>query len=104
MKTIYAAGPAGLAFALVLSGQAIAAGATEGADTQAYQATHPTFSQLDIDGNGVLSKGEAAGTKGLLGAWDQTDRNSDNAIERSEFAAFESMGSMLPAIPPGRSP
>jgi hypothetical protein len=97
MKTTYATGPGVLVLALMLSGpsgQTLAADYGSGA-----QGAHPSFSQLDIDGNGVLSAAEAAGTSGLLDDWTQADRNSDNAIERSEFAAFEAQGPMS-SLPP----
>lgn len=53
---------------------------------------HPSFAALDIDGNGVLSPGEAGGRKGLLDYWFRIDSNRNDAIERSEFAAFEARG------------
>jgi hypothetical protein len=59
----------------------------------------PGFAQLDIDGNGVLSKGEAGGRKGLLDEWWQVDGNKDNVIERSEFSVFERRGPALPLSP-----
>ena len=86
MNATHVIGAGSLALALVLPGQAIAAG--YGADWEAVY-DHPNFAHLDIDGNGVLSKGEAAGRKGTLDYWPQIDRNGDNAIDRSEFAAFE---------------
>ena len=57
----------------------------------------PSFAELDIDENGVLSKGEAGGRKGLLDDWWQVDTNKDNVIERSEFSAFEVEGPTIPA-------
>ena len=61
----------------------------------------PGFRQLDISGDGVLSKGEAAGRKGLLDEWWQVDQNKDNVIDRAEFSAFEAYG---PAMPPQSFP
>ncbi len=55
----------------------------------------PGFDELDINGDGVLSKGEAGGRKGLLDAWWQVDQNQDNVIDRDEFAAFEGRGPSL---------
>jgi hypothetical protein len=49
----------------------------------------PRFTALDIDGDGVLSKGEAGGHEGLLDEWWQADQNKDNQVDRAEFAAFE---------------
>ncbi len=91
--TTYTTTAVGVFLALMLSGPVTAAdygSAQEGV----YE--HPTFSHLDIDRDGVLSKAEAAGRKGLLSYWQRTDINGDNVIERSEFAAFET----LPSIPP----
>lgn len=66
--------------------------------------SHPGFAQLDIDGNGVLSAAEAAGAKDLLDYWDQAQGNGNNAMERSEFAAFEARGPMsYGAIPEPRN-
>ena len=61
----------------------------------------PGFRQLDISGDGVLSKGEAAGRKGLLDEWWQVDQNKDNVIDRAEFSAFEVYG---PTMPPQSFP
>jgi hypothetical protein len=57
----------------------------------------PDFTELDIDRNGTLSKGEAGGRKGLLDEWWQVDQDRDNVIDRAEFTAFEAKG---PSIPP----
>jgi hypothetical protein len=54
-------------------------------------ASDPSFSDLDVDGDGVLSKAEAAGRKGLLDEWWPADKDKDNRIERSEFSAFEAV-------------
>lgn len=105
MKTKLAAQGGGLVLALILSGPAMAAGGTQaGATRDIYGVSHPSFSQLDIDGNGALSEAESAGTKGLLDYWDQADRNHDDVIERSEFAAFEAMDPLPPAVTPQRMP
>jgi hypothetical protein len=61
---------------------------------------HPSFAQLDIDGNGVLSEGEAGGAKGLLDYWDEDHGQAGNAMDRSEFAAFESSGPMSSGLLP----
>lgn len=80
-----------------------AAAAQTGA-TDADRSFHPSFAQLDIDGNGVLSKAEAAGAKDLLDYWDQGDIEANNVIERSEFAAFEARGPMpYSAMPESRN-
>jgi hypothetical protein len=85
MKSTIAAGASGVALALALAGPALAG------PYSTPEIAHPTFSQLDVDGSGKLSKGEAAGTSGLLSEWDRADRNADNRIDRAEFSAFEPM-------------
>jgi hypothetical protein len=51
----------------------------------------PGFNELDISGDGVLSKGEAGGRKGLLDEFWQVDQDGDGVIDRSEFSAFEEL-------------
>lgn len=92
MKHMIHAVAGGFALALVLSGPTLAADSETGRD---YGTSHPDFNQLDIDGNGVLSKGEAGGRKGLLSHYWDADKNRDNAIDRSEFAAFEAMAPLM---------
>ncbi len=110
MKTIDPVAAGGLAFAvaLSLSGQTLAAGSGQAGVTHDIgQGSHLSFTQLDIDGNGVLSAAEAAGTKDLLDFWQQADSNADNVIERSEFAAFEAMEpppALRPQTMPGSTP
>lgn len=53
--------------------------------------TEPSFSDLDVDRDGVLSKAEAGGYEGLLDEWWQADKNKDNNIDRAEFSAFEAV-------------
>lgn len=59
----------------------------------------PDFNELDISRDGVLSKGEAGGRKGLLDEFWQVDQDGDGVIDRSEFSAFEEVGGST--IPPG---
>jgi hypothetical protein len=56
----------------------------------------PDFDELDIDGDGVLSKGEGGGRKGLLDEWWQVDKDRNNVIDRNEFSVFEAKGPSLP--------
>jgi hypothetical protein len=53
--------------------------------------SEPSFSDLDVDRDGVLSKAEAGGLEGLLDEWWQADKNKDNNIDRAEFSAFEAV-------------
>lgn len=47
------------------------------------------FSKLDIDGDGVLSKAEAAADPVLMESWSTADANQDGQLEKAEFSAFE---------------
>jgi hypothetical protein len=60
----------------------------------------PDFDELDINRDGVLSKGEAGGRKGLLDEFWQADQNRNNVIDRAEFSAFEAKGPTLPPSEP----
>lgn len=53
--------------------------------------SEPSFSDLDVNRDGVLSKAEAAGREGLLDEWWQTDKDKSNSIDRAEFSAFEAV-------------
>jgi hypothetical protein len=68
----------------------------------------PSFSDLDLDRNGVLTKTEAEERQGLVEDWTRVDRNLDSLIERSEFAAFEveeaARGPALPQSQPELTP
>jgi len=55
---------------------------------------HPTFAALDVDADGVLSQGEAAGANNLLDYWDQERRELPNAMTRADFAAAQARYSM----------
>jgi outer membrane protein OmpA-like peptidoglycan-associated protein len=48
-----------------------------------------TFSQLDRDKNGYLTKTETKALKALNNNFEQYDRNHDDRLSRSEFSAFE---------------
>lgn len=49
------------------------------------------FNQLDVNGDGYISSGEAADQSELLRQWANVDQNADGQIEMSEFSAFEGL-------------
>lgn len=61
-------------------GEAAGGGATGGA---------PSFSQLDTDGDGSISRNEAQAMPQLEQNFQQADRNQDGKVDQSEFAQFE---------------
>jgi hypothetical protein len=48
-----------------------------------------TFTKLDSDKDGMVSKKEASKNKDLAGKWDTLDTNKDGKLDQGEFAAFE---------------
>jgi hypothetical protein len=52
-----------------------------------------TFTKLDSDKDGMVSKKEASKNKDLAAKWDTLDSNKDGKLDQGEFAAFESSGS-----------
>lgn len=50
-----------------------------------------SFSELDQDNNGYLSKDETQQIENLSGNFNQFDKDQDQNISRSEFSAFEEM-------------
>lgn len=47
------------------------------------------FSQLDANGDGMLSQEEASVDPVLKDGWANADMNQDGQLERAEFSAFE---------------
>jgi hypothetical protein len=43
------------------------------------------FKALDIDGDGAISKAEAAGNADLVQGFDRADRNRDGKLSRAEY-------------------
>jgi hypothetical protein len=68
---------------LVITTAIVAAAAVATAGENAY------FTKLDTDGNGVLSKEEAAADPVLMESWATADANQDGQLEMAEFSAFE---------------
>ena len=52
------------------------------------------FTQLDADGNGVISSEEAAVDPKLIDNWTKADVNGDGQLERAEFSALEQKSKM----------
>ena len=52
-------------------------------------ASGETFTKLDADKDGMVSKKEASKNKDLTAKWDTLDTNKDGKLDQGEFAAFE---------------
>ena len=50
-----------------------------------------TFSSLDTDQDGVITRSEAAYDSELRSQWSDLDANQDDQLDEGEFARFESM-------------
>lgn len=48
-----------------------------------------SMKDIDANGDGVISKKEAADNKKLVINWSTIDRNKDDKIDSAEFSAFE---------------
>lgn len=90
MKSNIASAATGLFLVMILADPALA----ERGESSYYD--RPSFSDLDVDRDGTLDKGEVQGRTPLYGQWNRFDVNNDDRIERSEFAAFE----LRPGAPP----
>lgn len=55
----------------------------------AVAAESDQFTQLDTDGNGMISSEEAAADPTLVEEWTTIDLNNDGQLERAEFSALE---------------
>lgn len=51
-----------------------------------------SFSALDRDGNGFISRDEAKAAAGLLHYWGRVDADGDGRLDRAEFSAYEQPG------------
>ncbi len=47
-----------------------------------------SFMELDANGDGVISKDEAAGSATLAPLFTEADRNADGNLDKDEFAAL----------------
>ncbi len=47
-----------------------------------------SFTELDANGDGVISKDEAAGSATLAPLFSDADRNADGKLDKDEFAAL----------------
>ena len=56
---------------------------------KAVAAEKDQFTQLDADGNGMISADEAAADPMLRQDWAAADVNKDGQLERAEFSALE---------------
>ncbi len=56
------------------------------------QPEQTSFAALDRDGNGYISREEAAAAAGLLHYWGRVDTNGDGRLDRAEFSAYETPG------------
>lgn len=62
--------------------------------TSAFAGESAAFTQLDTDGNGMISSEEAAADPALLKDWAAADVNGDGQLERAEFSALEQKSKM----------
>jgi hypothetical protein len=56
----------------------------------------PTFEELDINGDGYISKAEAKAYKDMSKKWAKVDTNKDGRADIDEFTRFESAGRFEP--------
>jgi hypothetical protein len=73
------------------------------AQAQATQSTAPaagqqplTWADLDVDGNGTLSKSEAGNLAQLAQVFDQADTDTDGELTPDEYKAFVAAASASP--------
>jgi len=50
-----------------------------------------TFTYMDVNGDGKISRDEAKTSEDLSASYDAADTNKDGALDESEFSAFEEM-------------
>ena len=62
--------------------------ATSGARTPATPASKTSWSELDADGNGTLSAGEAGGVQSLSKVFVQADADANGELSQDEYKAW----------------
>ena len=67
------------------------AGSSAPSSAEAMGDREKAFKALDIDGDGVISKAEAAGNATLITRFDRADRNRDGKLNRKEYDALAKM-------------
>jgi hypothetical protein len=73
----------------------VAGNATGGSTARpTYSEQHGMFRHLDIDGDGFVSKAEAAGNAPVTLGFDRADRNRDGKLS---FAEYDSIGKPRPS-------
>lgn len=55
----------------------------------AVEQTGNEFSSLDANGDGYISREEAASDDEIANNWSEADQNNDGQLDQSEFAQFE---------------
>jgi Ca2+-binding EF-hand superfamily protein len=59
------------------------------AEEEEWGTRQPTFTELDLNRDGYLSRKEAARWGTLKERFEAVDKNNDNQIDRTEFGDFE---------------
>ena len=75
-----------------------ASGGSTAANRPTYSEKHGMFRHLDFDGDGFVSKAEAAGFATVTLGFDRADRNRDGKLS---FSEYDSIGASKPAAKGG---
>lgn len=71
--------------------------------TLSFAGDNPSYSELDSNSDGTISKQEAQSNDKLAKQFDEVDTDSDGVLGWSEFARFESEGKVDDANPMDKS-
>jgi Ca2+-binding EF-hand superfamily protein len=71
--------------ALLCSAALLSTAALADDDTQRTKASSDSFAALDADGDGKVSKDEAAGHEDIVNSFDRLDRDRDGFVTKREF-------------------